>query len=121
VCDVAAYQQAASRTALHRAAAQAASGTDIFADPDDLEPSAASPLRAFLLAVSAQPADPMRRMAADMLPDADLITPAEEITADVTACAAVLALRFELAALYLGFATGTIGGATRYAPARPRE
>jgi hypothetical protein len=121
VSDVAPYQQAASRTALHRAATQAAAGTDIFADPDDLEPSAASPLRTFLLAVSALPADPMRRLAADMLPDADLITPAEEITADTTACAAVLALRFELAALYLGLAAGTTGGTTRYTPARPRE
>ncbi|MFC4853522.1 hypothetical protein [Actinophytocola glycyrrhizae] len=121
VCDVAPYQQAASRTSLHRAAAQAASGTDIFADPDDLDPSAVSPLRAFLLAVSALPTDPVRRTAADMLPDADLIAPAEEITADMTACAAVLALRFELAALYLGFAAGTTGGTTRYAPARPRE
>jgi hypothetical protein len=121
VCDVAPYQQAASRTALHRAATQAAAGTDIFADPDDLEPSAVSPLRTFLLAVSALPADPVRRLAADMLPDADLIAPAEEITADTTACAAVLALRFELAALYLGLAAGTTGGATRYTPARPRE
>jgi hypothetical protein len=121
VCDVAPYQQAASRTALHRAATQAASGTDIFADPDDLDPSAVSPLRAFLLAVSALPTDSVRRLAADMLPDADLIAPAEEITADTTACAMVLALRFELAALYLGLAAGTTGGTTRYAPARPRE
>lgn len=121
VCDVSPYPQASSRTALHRAATQAAAGTDIFADPDDLEPSAVSPLRTFLLAVSALPNDPVRRMAADMLPDADLLAPAEEITADTTACAAVLALRFELAALYLGLAAGTTGGATRYTPARPRE
>ena len=121
VCDVAPYQQAASRTALHRAATQAAAGTDIFADPDDLSPSSASPLRAFLLAVSALPNDPVRRLAAEMLPDADLIAPAEEITADTTAVAAVLALRFELAALYLGLAAGTTGGTTRYTPARPRE
>jgi len=122
VCDVAAYPQAASRTALHRAAAQAAATTDIFADPDDLDPSAASPLRAFLLAVrSTTPADTMRRLAEDMLPNADVIATAEEITADDSACAAVLALRFELAALYLGLAAGTTGGTTRYAPARPRE
>ncbi|MFL6126929.1 hypothetical protein [Actinophytocola sp.] len=121
VCDAAPYQQAASRTALHRAATQAASGTDIFADPDDLEPASVSPLRTFLLAVSALPTDPVRHLAADMLPDADLIAPAEEMTADTTACAAVLALRFELAALYLGLAAGTTGGTTRYTPARPRE
>jgi hypothetical protein len=121
VCDVAAYPQAASRTALHRAAAQAAANTDIFADPDDLDPSATSPLRAFLLAVRSTPGDSMRRLAEDMLPSADIVAPGEEITADEAACAAVLALRFELAALYLGMAAGTTGGTTRYAPARPRE
>ena len=42
-------------------------------------------------------------------PAADLLAPAEEITADETTCAAVLALRFELAALYLGLAAGTTG------------
>jgi hypothetical protein len=118
VCDVAPYKQAASRTALLRAVTQAASGADIFADPDDLDPAAVSPLRVFLLAVNALPTDPVRRLAADMLPDADLIAPAEEITADTTACAAVLALRFELAALYLGLAAGTTGGSGRYASAR---
>jgi hypothetical protein len=121
VCNVSAYPQAASRTALHRAAAQAAATTDIFADPDDFDPSAASPLRAFLLAIRSNPADAIRRLAEDMLPNADVVALAEEITADETACAAVLALRFELAALYLGLATGTTGGTTRYAPARPRE
>lgn len=121
VCNVAAYQQAASRTALHRAAAQASSGADIFADPDDLTPSQVSPLRAFLLAVRSTPGDNVRRLAEEMLPNADVIAPAEEITADETACAAVLALRFELAALYLGLAAGTTGGTSRYVPARPRE
>ena len=38
-----------------------------------------------------------------------------------TTCAAVLALRFQLAALYLGLAAGTTGGSTTYAPAKPRE
>jgi hypothetical protein len=121
VSNVGAYPQAASRTALHRAAAQAAATTDIFADPDDLDPSAASPLRAFLLAIRANPADPIRRLAEDMLPNADVVALNEEITADDTACAAVLALRFELAALYLGLAAGTTGGTTRYGPARTRE
>jgi hypothetical protein len=121
VCDVAAYPQAASRTALHRAATNASAGTDIFADPDDLHPSQASPLRVFLLAVSAGAADPARRLATETFPAADLLTPAEEITADETTCAAVLALRFQLAALYLGLAAGTAGGSPFYAPARPRE
>ena len=121
VCDVAAYPQAASRTALHRAATRASAGTDIFADPDDLDPAQSSPLRVFLLAVSATMADPVRRVAVDTFPAADLLDPAAELTADETTCATVLALRFQLAALYLGLAAGTTGGTTTYAPARPRE
>jgi hypothetical protein len=121
VCNVGAYPQAASRTALHRAAAQAAAATDIFADPEDIDPSAASPLRAFLLAIRSNPTDPIRTLAEETLPGADVVALSEEITADETACSAVLALRFELAALYLGLAAGTTGGTTRYAPARPRE
>ncbi|OLF19081.1 SIS domain-containing protein [Actinophytocola xanthii] len=121
VCDVAAYPQAASRTALHRAATSASAETDIFADPDDVDPSRSSPLRVFLLAVRAAASDPVRRLAVDAFPTADVLAPAEEITADETTCAAVLALRFQLAALYLGLAAGTTGGSSFYAPARPRE
>jgi len=117
VCDVAGYQQAMSRTALHRAAVRATSGGDIFADPDDFDGPAASPPRVLLLAVRSMPGDASRLLAAETLPGADLIAPAEEISADDATCAAVLALRFELAALYLGLAAGTTGGTGRYAPA----
>ncbi|HEV2777999.1 MAG TPA: hypothetical protein VGX25_01235 [Actinophytocola sp.] len=118
VCHVAGYPQAMSGTALHRAAVQASSGQDIFADPDDLDPGQASPLRVFLLAVRSAPGDPVRRLASETLPGADVLAPVEEINADAAACAAVLALRFELAALYLGLAAGTTGGSGRYAPVR---
>ncbi|HTF08044.1 MAG TPA: hypothetical protein VK659_07730 [Asanoa sp.] len=104
VCDIADYAQAASRSALLRAATNASSGQDIFADPDDLDPAQSSPLRVFLLAVRAAATDPVWRLAVDSFPAAD-----------------VLALRFELAALYLGLASGTTGGSSRYAPARSRE
>ncbi|SER83756.1 hypothetical protein [Actinokineospora terrae] len=117
VCDVAGYLQASSRTALHRAAVRATSERDIFADPDSFDGPAALPPRVLLLAVRAQPDDPVRRQAHETLPAADLIAPAEEITADEPTRAAVLALRFELAALYLGLAAGTTGGTGRYAPA----
>ncbi|MFL6144441.1 MAG: hypothetical protein ACJ72N_21580 [Labedaea sp.] len=117
VCDVAGYPQAMSGTALHRAAVQASSGQDIFADPDDLDPGQVSPLRVFLLAVRSVPGDPMRRLAGETLPGADVLAPVEEISADAPARAAVLALRFELAALYLGLAGGTTGGSGRYASA----
>ena len=89
---------------------------------DDLDPAQASPLRVFLLAVSAAGNDSVRRMATDNFPAADLLEPAAEITStDETTCAAVLALRFQMAALYLGLAAGTTGGTTTYAPVRPRE
>ena len=121
VCDIADYAQAASRSALLRAATNASSGQDIFADPDDLDPAQSSPLRVFLLAVRAAATDPVRRLAVDSFPAADVLAPSEESTADEAANAAVLALRFELAALYLGLASGTTGGSSRYAPARSRE
>jgi hypothetical protein len=119
VCGVADYPQAMSGSALHRAAVRASSGQDIFADPDELDPGQVSPLRVFLLAVRATQGDPVRRLAAETLPGADVLVPMEEISgADAVACAAVLALRFELAALYLGLAAGTTGGSGRYASAR---
>lgn len=124
VCDIADYPQAASRSALLRAATNASSGQDIFADPEDLDPAETSPLRVFLLAVRAAATDPVRRLAVASFPAADLIAPSEESTApesDEPASAAVLALRFELAALYLGLASGTAGASARYAPARTRE
>ncbi|MGQ0842483.1 hypothetical protein [Actinokineospora sp.] len=117
VCDVAGYPQAMSRTAVHRAAVRATSGHDIFADPDDFGGGAGAPLRVLLLAIRSVPGDPARRLAAETLPGADVLAPAEEITADEPTCAALLALRFELAALYLGLAAGTAGGSGRYAPA----
>jgi hypothetical protein len=63
----------------------------------------------------------VRRVAVDTFPAADVLDLSDELTADETTCAAVLALRFQLAALYLGLAAGTTGGTTTYAPARPRE
>ncbi|WP_018682345.1 hypothetical protein [Actinokineospora enzanensis] len=117
VCDVAGYLQAGSRLALHRSAVRATAGRDIFADPDDVDGSVGAPPRVLLLAVRARPGDPVRRQATETLPGADVLAPAEEITADEPTCAAVLALRFELAALYLGLAAGTTGGSGRYAPA----
>ncbi|MEV4319262.1 hypothetical protein [Actinocrispum sp. NPDC049592] len=118
VCDVGSYADAQTRFVLHRAAVRATSGQGIFDDPDDFAGDPTAMLRVQLLAVSAGPAaDAARHMAADTLPGADVLVPAEEVTADEPVRAAVLALRFELAALYLGLAAGTIGGSGRYAPA----
>jgi hypothetical protein len=70
-----------------------------------------------LLSVRTGPAtDAARYQVEDLLPGADIIAPAEEIEADEIVRAAVLALRFELAAVYLGLAAGSIGGAGRFEP-----
>jgi hypothetical protein len=115
VSDVAGYPQALTRSVLHRRAVQATSGADLFADPED-EPTGL--VRVLLLAVrQGQQAQYALRAAQDTLPGADVLEPAEEVTGGDAVCAALLALRFELAALYLGLAAGTLGGSGLYAPA----
>jgi len=115
VSDVAGYPQALTKSVLHRRAVQSTSAEDLFADPDD-EPT--GQVRVLLLAVrQGQLAEMARRAAQETLPGADLLEPAEEVTGGDAVCAAMLALRFELAALYLGLAAGTLGGPGLYAPA----
>jgi len=115
VCDVEDYRQALARPALRRAALSGGVERDIFADPE--EGAGATP-RVLLLSVRTGPAtEAARYQAEDLLPGADVIAPAEEIETDEIVRAAVLALRFELAAVYLGLAVGSIGGAGRYTPA----
>jgi hypothetical protein len=119
VCDVTSYAQAMTRPGLLRAVLrQASSGADIFADPDD-QPEGTAPLRVQLLAVRQGPeAQAAKRAAEDALPGADLMEPADETSGGDAVCAAMLALRFELAALYLGLAAGTLGGPVPPAPVR---
>ncbi|GAA0241210.1 hypothetical protein GCM10010492_45460 [Saccharothrix mutabilis subsp. mutabilis] len=115
VSDVAGYPQALTRSVLHRRAVHGTSGADIFADPDDESDGL---VRVLLLAVrQGRPAEIARRAAQDTLPGADVLEPAEEVTGGDAVCSALLALRFELAALYLGLAAGTLGGPGLYAPA----
>ncbi|UMP06124.1 hypothetical protein [Amycolatopsis sp. EV170708-02-1] len=115
VCDVEDYRQALARPALRRAALSGGVDRDIFADPE--EGAGATP-RVLLLSVRTGPAaEAARYQAEDLLPGGDVIAPAEEIETDEIVRAAVLALRFELAAVYLGLAVGSIGGAGRYTPA----
>lgn len=107
------YQQAVSRTALQRAAVRSTSGGDIFADPDEVTTGM---LRVLLLSVTEDmESEPTRMAAADLLPDADVLSPAEETAGGAAVRAAVLALRFEMTSVYLGLATGAIGGPGRYA------
>ncbi len=115
VCDVADYHQALVRPALRHAAVASTSERDIFADPED-EPAGARP-KVVLLSVRSGPVyRAERNRAEDLFSGAEVLAPADEIEADEPALAGLLALRFELAALYLGLAAGSIGGAGRYAP-----
>ncbi|MBW4716242.1 SIS domain-containing protein [Saccharothrix obliqua] len=115
VSDVAPYPQALTRSVLHRRAVRGSSGADIFADPEDEQDGL---VRVLLLAVRQdRAAERARRSAMETLPGADVLEPAEEVTGGDAVCSALLALRFEMAALYLGLAAGTLGGPGLYAPA----
>lgn len=116
IADAAEYRHAVSRGALHRAAVAGSSGDDIFADPDDLD-TRAGRLRLLLLAVrNDRPSVIARRGAEDVFSGADVLDIADELGLAEPVLAGVLALRFEMAALYLGLSAGTIGGANRYTP-----
>ncbi|WP_211225505.1 hypothetical protein [Amycolatopsis nigrescens] len=116
VCDVSDYRQALAKPALHRAAVLSSGARDIFADPD--EAGGDVRMRALLLSVRTGPAaDAARFEAAERLPGGDPIALADEIgevTPDEAVRAGVLALRFELAAVYLGLAAGSMGGTGQY-------
>lgn len=116
VCDVSGYRQALARPALQRAVRLSSGERDIFADPD-LDNAGPQP-RVLLLSLHSGPAvDAARHEASHTLPGAGLIAPGDEIAGDEPVRAGVLALRFELAAVYLGLAAGSLGGAGQYAPA----
>lgn len=139
ISDFAGYQQAVTRPAVHRAAVAATSGADIFADPED-DRFGGGNLRVLLIAVhNGATGDPGRQLAERSLPGADLLDPASQLGEEEqppgmpggefdlparpsgpispAAFAAMLALRFEMAGLYLGLAEGTVGGPGLLAPA----
>ncbi|WP_374202626.1 hypothetical protein [Amycolatopsis sp. GM8] len=116
VCDAADYRQALARPALRRMVLANSGEQDLFADPD-FDDMGLKP-RVLLLAVHSGPtADAARYEASNTLPGAGIIAPGDEISGDEPVRAGVLALRFELAAVYLGLAAGSMGGAGQYAPA----
>lgn len=113
VANSAGHAQTLTRTVLHRAMIRAMSGDDLFADPDE---DNGTLLRVLLLAILGDAeADAVRMAATELLPGADLLAPAEETRGGPAVRAAVLALRFEMSAIYLGLATGALGGDGRYA------
>ncbi len=114
VAGSAEYAQFVGRTVLRRAAVSASSGDDIFTDPHDVP--AGLPRVLLLSILTDAPSHQVRLAATDLLTGADLLAPAEETAGGPAVEAAVLALRFEMTAVYLGLASGALGGPGRYAP-----
>jgi hypothetical protein len=124
------YRELLAQPALHGVAVRAASPANVFEDPfldDDLdgtgddgtEPASARTLRVMLMCIRADDAAGVARQAATgALASADELAPGDEVAGDEPLLAALLASRFDLAALYLGLATGTLGGPGLTAPVR---
>ncbi|MGH3828574.1 MAG: SIS domain-containing protein [Pseudonocardiaceae bacterium] len=125
VAHAAGFLAAAALPVLRQAATRAGGAADVFADPfgdhlGDVAPHGGVPaLRPVLLGVLGDPRDePERAAAMEALPGADVVTVDEELMVrqgepSAAACAAaVLALRFDFAALYLGLSRGVLGGPT---------
>jgi hypothetical protein len=109
---------AASAAGLHRALERSASGRDVFHDPfeDDVDDGAPPPVRLVLLATGEEdPAQVTLRRTGRGWPAGDLLHPAEEVPRGTAHAAllraALLASRFDVAAVYLGLATRTIAPA----------
>ncbi len=106
--DAGSFPQAGKRHALYRASASAGSGSDLFADPDE---EGGARLRVFLLTTSVgERAAVSEQSARSALPGADVVTPSESaVDSDLTR-SVLLASRFDLAAVYLGLASGMLDG-----------
>jgi Bacterial phospho-glucose isomerase C-terminal SIS domain len=122
VAHAAGFQEAAALPVLRQEATRAGSEADLFHDPFE-EPFGDQPghrmsaMRPVLLGVPADARYQAERAAAsEALPGADLVTADEELMVRhddpgaATYAAAVLALRFDFAALYLGLGRGLLGG-----------
>ena len=122
VAHAAGFHEAAALPVLRQQATRASGEAEVFRDPfeDPFEEQSRSgmpAMRPVLLGVLAEARDvPERVAAADALPGADVVTVDEELMVrqgdpGAAACAAaVLALRFDFAALYLGLSQGVLGG-----------
>ncbi|MGH3971998.1 MAG: hypothetical protein ACRDS9_01530 [Pseudonocardiaceae bacterium] len=119
VAHAAGFHEAAALPALHQEAVRASAEAEVFHDPFADQPlrSGMSVVRPVLLgAFPDARIEPERAAALGALPSADVVTADEELMArqgqpGAAACAAaVLALRFDFAALYLGLGRGVLGG-----------
>lgn len=117
VAHAAGFQEAAALPVLRQEATRSSAEANIFHDPfEDLPLSGTPVVRPVLLGVLGERRDePERAAALDLLPSADVVTADEELMVSrsdpgAAACgAAVLALRFDFAALYLGLSRGVLG------------
>ncbi|HEY2766077.1 MAG TPA: SIS domain-containing protein [Pseudonocardiaceae bacterium] len=116
VAHAAGFHEATALPALWQEAGAGGRG-DVFHDPfEDPAPSGdMPPVRTVMLGVQSD-SDVELSAAKAALPDADVVTADEELmvrageVGSVACSAAVLALRFDLAALYLGLGRGVLGG-----------
>lgn len=120
VCDAESYDAALGMPALRLLAQRATQGAGIFEDPygdQEGDPdgwcAGGTPVRLVLLgALPGREVDARRAAAEDRFAGVDVQAMHEELVdsgADAAVCAAVLGLRFELAALYSGFASDAFG------------
>jgi Bacterial phospho-glucose isomerase C-terminal SIS domain len=118
VAHAAGFHEAAALPVLRREAIRGSAQTDVFRDPyEDAAPHGALPaVRPVLLGVLTDAGTESERATAlDALPAADVVTADEELMVRqgdpgaAASAAAVLALRFDFAALYLGLSRGVLG------------
>jgi hypothetical protein len=119
VAHAAGFHEAAALPTLRQEAARASGGVGVFHDPFSDQPQRSSmpAVRPVLLgALPDARIEPERATALDALPGADVVTADEELMvrqgdpAAAACAAAVLALRFDFAALYLGLGRGVLSG-----------
>ncbi|HEX2301487.1 MAG TPA: hypothetical protein VHH34_23800 [Pseudonocardiaceae bacterium] len=121
VAHAAGFHEAATLPALWQEAARAGGQEDVFHDPYEESTDDGVAVRPVLLGVLVNGgrdsgSEPSRAVALEAMPHADVVTADEELMVrageqGASACsAAVLALRFDLAALYLGLGRGVLGG-----------
>ncbi|PZS38124.1 MAG: hypothetical protein DLM62_15455 [Pseudonocardiales bacterium] len=126
VAHAAGFHEVAALPVLRREAIRGSAEADVFTDPfedpiEDVPPHGALPaVRPVLLGVLADTdtdtgTEPERATALDALPAADVVTADAELMVRqgdpgaAASAAAVLALRFDFAALYLGLSLGVLG------------
>ncbi|MGH3866047.1 MAG: hypothetical protein ACRDQ4_07895 [Pseudonocardiaceae bacterium] len=136
VAHAAGFPETAAFPVLRQEATRAGGAADVFRDSfedslgdpcEDVPPRGGPPVvRPVLLGVLGDSRhEPQRAAALDALPSADVVTVDEELMVrqgdpGASACAAaVLALRFDFAALYLGLSRGVLGGSGRVGSAGP--